>query len=106
VATDDAVVLVDPRAAPATLTAQLLSALDPRLVGEVTRVAADDRALVIAGRDGVLLVSRSTGARRALRVPLDLPGPVFDVLLQRDAVLLATAQGLLRYRRTSDGLVP
>lgn len=106
VATDDAVVLVDPRAAPATLTAQLLSALDPRLLGEVTRVAADERAFVVAGRDGVLLVSRSSGARRALRVPLDVPGPVFDVLLQRDVVYLATAQGLLRYRRTSDGLVP
>jgi hypothetical protein len=31
---------------------------------------------------------------------------VFDVLLQRDAVFLATAQGLLRYQRSGDGLVP
>jgi hypothetical protein len=83
-----------------------LPTLDPRLVGEVTRVAADERAFVVAGRDGVLLVSRSTGALRALRVPFDLPGAVFDVLLQRDAVFLATAQGLLRYQRSGDGLVP
>ena len=106
VATDDAVILVDPRAVPATLMAPPLPTLDPRLVGEVTRVAADERAFVVAGRDGVLLFSRSTGARRALRVPLDLPGAVFDVLLQRDAVFLATAQGLLRYQRSGDGLVP
>jgi ligand-binding sensor domain-containing protein len=106
VATDDAVVLVDPRAGAASSAVQRLPALDPRFVGEVTRVAADERAFVVAGRDGVLLVSRSTGARRELRVPLDVPGPVLDVLLQRDAVFLATAHGLLRYQRTGDGLVP
>jgi ligand-binding sensor domain-containing protein len=106
VATDDAVVVLNPRNATVTLVAQLQPALDPRLVGEVTRVAADERAFAVAGRDGLVLASRVTGAQRALRVPLDLPGPVFDVLLQRDAVFLATAQGLLRYRRTSDGLVP
>jgi hypothetical protein len=39
-------------------------------------------------------------------VPFDIPAPVFDVLLQRDFVFLATPQGLLRYRRTTDGLVP
>jgi ligand-binding sensor domain-containing protein len=106
VATDDAVVVLNPRNATVTLVAQLQPALDPRLVGEVTRVAADERAFAVAGRDGLVLASRVTGAQRAMRVPLDLPGPVFDVLLQRDAVFLATAQGLLRYRRTSDGLVP
>jgi len=106
VVTDDATAVVDPRTAPAMLAAQRVPALDSRLVGEVTRVAADERAFAVAGRDGVVFVSRSTGARRELRVPLDLPGPVFDVLLQRDMVFLATAQGLLRYRRTSDGLVP
>jgi ligand-binding sensor domain-containing protein len=106
VATDEAVALLDWRGGAANAMAQRVPLLDPRLVGEITRAAADERAFAVAGRDGVLLVSRVSGARRELRVPFDLPGPVFDVLLQRDAVFLATAQGLLRYRRTSDGLVP
>jgi ligand-binding sensor domain-containing protein len=106
VATDDAVAVLHPRDAAGTLAPQRMPALDPRLVGDVTRAAADARAFALAGRDGVVLVSRATGARRALRVPMDVPGPVFDVLLEREAVFLATAQGLLRYRRTSDGLVP
>lgn len=110
VATDDAVAVLHPAPAAGgkvtTVTGQPVPALDPRLVGEVTRAAADERAFVVAGRDGVVLVSRVSGARRALRAPLDVPGPVFDVFLQRDALFLATAQGLLRYRRTADGLVP
>lgn len=110
VATDDAVAVLKLASVAGGLvsavTGQPVPALDPRLVGEVTRVAADERAFVVAGRDGLVLVSRVSGARRALRVPLDVPGPVFDVLLQHDALFLATAQGLLRYRRTGDGLVP
>jgi len=109
VATDDVVAVLhsgQAGTAAASVSAQPVPELDPRLVGDVTRVAADERAFAVAGRDGVVLVSRVSGARRTLRAPFDVPGAVFDVLLQRDAVFLATAQGLLRYRRTSDGLVP
>jgi hypothetical protein len=31
---------------------------------------------------------------------------VLDVLAQRDWLFLATPQGLVRYRRTADGMVP
>jgi hypothetical protein len=52
------------------------------------------------------MVSRTSGAVRVLRVGVDLPGPVLDVLAQRDWLFLATPQGLVRYRRTADGMVP
>lgn len=105
VATDDAVLQCDGRTA-ASLSCARVPAFDVPIVGDITRVAADEWAFAVAGRDGVTMVSRRTGARRALRVPVDVPGPVLDVLLQRDFVFLATPQGLLRYRRTADGLVP
>jgi len=86
--------------------AERLPALEPRLVGEPTRLAVDARAMALAGRDGLLLLSRASGASRVLRVPADLPGPVLDVLLEGEWLFLATPQGLWRWRRTRDGLVP
>jgi len=69
-------------------------------------VAIDERAMWLAGTEGVVMVSRTSGAVRVLRVGVDLPGPVLDVLAQRDWLFLATPQGLVRYRRTADGMVP
>ena len=109
VATDDAVLTLDPRrvlSAAGTVAAQHLVPLDPRLVGDPTRVAIDDRAMALAGQGGVLLLSRTSGAVRALRMPVDVPGPVLDVLFQGEWLMLATPQGLVRYHRTDDGLVP
>jgi ligand-binding sensor domain-containing protein len=109
VATDDAVFRLSSRVAagsPAATAATRVPELEPRFVGEPTRVALDDRTMALAGRDGVVLQSRVSGAARTLRVPVDVPGPVLDVLLQRDWIFLATPQGLVRHRRTTDGLVP
>lgn len=105
VATDEAVFRVFGGDSVA-YAAERIELFDPQQVGEVARLAADAQSLALAGRDGVLLRSRTSGALRALRVPADLPGPALDVLLQRDWLFVATPQGLVRYRRTGDGLVP
>lgn len=105
VATDDGVFRLSLAGAPAPRPDRV-ALLEPRLVGDVTRLAADEGTVVLAGRDGVALLSRSTGALRLLRVPADLPGPALDALLRRDWLFVATPQGLVRFRRTADGLVP
>lgn len=102
-ATDDAVLAVAPRGG---VEPQRVQALDALQVGRVTRVAIDERAMWLAGTEGVVMVSRTSGAVRVLRVGVDLPGPVLDVLAQQDWLFLATPQGLVRYRRTADGMVP
>ncbi|GAB1341708.1 hypothetical protein [Gemmatimonas sp.] len=93
-------------AAPGNVVAERIIDLDPLLVGEPTRLAVDSRTVVLAGRDGALLYARGSGARRRLQIPADLPGPVLDVLLQGDWLFFATPQGLVRWRRSRDGLVP
>lgn len=103
VATDDAVLRVAPRGG---VEPERIPALDVLQVGQVTRVAIDDRALWLAGTNGVVMVSRRTGALRVLRSPGDVAGPVLDLVASRDWLWLATPQGLVRYRRTSDGLIP
>jgi hypothetical protein len=102
-ATDDAVVRLAPRGGVEPLR---IPALDVLQVGQVTRVAIDERAMWLAGTNGVVMLSRETGAVRVLRVPSDVAGPVLDLVASRDWLWLGTPQGLVRYRRTADGLVP
>jgi hypothetical protein len=102
-ATDDAVLALAPKGG---VEPARVRALDVLQVGRPLRVAIDERAMWLTGTDGVVMLSRVSGAVRVLRVPVDLPGPVLDVLAQRDWLFLATPQGLVRYRRTADGLVP
>jgi hypothetical protein len=80
-------------------------ALDVLQIGRPLRVAIDDRAMWAAGSDGVIMVSRRTGAVRVLRVGGDLPGPALDLVAQRDWLFVGTPQGLMRFRRGADGLV-
>ncbi|WP_411278759.1 hypothetical protein [Gemmatimonas sp.] len=102
-ATDDAVLRLAPRGGVEPVR---VDALDVRQVGRVTKVAIDDRTMLLAGTDGVVLVSRRDGATRVLRVPSDLPGPVLDVALNRDYLWFGTPQGLIRLRRRGDGGLP
>ncbi|MCE2954465.1 MAG: hypothetical protein LW840_12245 [Gemmatimonas sp.] len=109
VATDDAVYLLNARAAwsPDNDAAAVpLPLMEPQRVGPVTRVALDARTMALAGRDGLVLRDRAQGAVRVLRTPAELPGPVLDLLFTRDWLFLATPQGLVRLRRGADGLVP
>jgi hypothetical protein len=102
-ATDDAVLLLAPRGG---VEPTRVDALDVRLVGRVTRVAIDDRTMWLAGSEGVVMVSRRDGATRVLRVPGDLPGPVLDLVADREWLWVGTPQGLVRFRRRGDGGLP
>lgn len=102
-ATDDAVLQIAPRGGRAAFR---LDALDPRPVGAVTRVGVDGRTMWVAGADGVLFVSRHDGHARLLRRGIEVSGPVLDVVAGESWWWLGTPQGLVRLRRTSDGLMP
>lgn len=80
-------------------------ALDVAQVGQVTRLAIDDRTIVMAGTDGVVLLQRRGGVR-VLRAPGEVPGPVLDVVMSREFIWMATPNGLVRFRRASDGGLP
>jgi len=102
-ATDDAVLLLAPWSG---VEPTRVDALDVRLVGRVTRVAIDDRTMWLAGSEGVVMVSRRDGATRVLRVPVDVPGPVLDLVADREWLWVGTPQGLVRFRRRGDGGLP
>ncbi|MBL0171817.1 MAG: hypothetical protein IPP90_14050 [Gemmatimonadaceae bacterium] len=101
-ATDDAVLRLAPKGGvePARVLA-----LDVAQVGQVTRLAMDDRTIVMAGTDGVVVLQR-TGGVRVLRVPNDVPGPALDIAMSHDWLWIATPDGLVRLRRSSDGGLP
>jgi hypothetical protein len=103
VATDDAVLRLTPRHASEPVR---VAELDVRLVGQVTRLAMDDRTVWMVGTDGVLVVPRAGGAPRVLRVPTDLPAPPTDLVASRDWLWIATPIGIMRLRRTTDGGIP
>jgi ligand-binding sensor domain-containing protein len=101
--TDDAVLQVAPRTGhPPTR----VEALRVPQIGQAIRAGIDERAIWIAGPEGVLLRARSGGTVRWLQRGIDLDGPVLDIVANRDWFWIGTPRGLLRLRRTSDGLVP
>ena len=101
-ATDDAVLQLAPKGGREPTR---VMALDVAQVGQVTRLAMDDRTIVMTGTNGVQVVQRNGGVR-TLRAPTDVPGPVLDVAMSRDWIWLATPEGLVRLRRASDGGLP
>ncbi len=101
-ATDDAVLQLNPRGGHAP---ERITALNVASVGQITRLAIDDRTIVMTGTDGVVLLQRR-GGLRVLQVPRDIPSAVLDVALARDWIWLATPAGLVRLRRASDGGLP
>ena len=82
-----------------------VQALNVSLVGQVTRLAMDDRTIVMAGTDGVVVLQRRGGVR-VLQVPRDIPAAALDVALSRDWLWIATPAGLVRLRRAGDGGLP
>ncbi len=103
VATDEGVLAL---ALNATREPMRVQTIDVRSVGQITRIAMDDRTIWLAGSNGVLVVARSGVATRLLRIPLDLPGPALDVVASRDWLWIATPFGLVRVRRVGDGGLP
>ncbi|MGI9078791.1 MAG: hypothetical protein ACR2G6_15895 [Gemmatimonadaceae bacterium] len=69
----------------------------------VTAVAIDTSTIWIAGRGGLLVITRSAGTPRFLAAPGEIPGEAYDVLLTRDYAWIATRNGLLRISRLRDG---
>lgn len=100
--TDDAVWMLHPRSATPVVRDDRLIVTS---VGQPTRIGIDDRSIILAGTQGVLSLSRTTGSTRLLRDGIDFAGPVLDLLLDRDWLWLATPQGLHRLARGSDGHV-
>ena len=100
IGTPDGIWQLDPRRASAPVPNPAL-ALAP--IGQLTRVAIDERTLWVTGTQGVLTQSRATQSVRLLRDRVDLPGPVLDVAATADWMWLAMPQGLLRLARASDG---
>ena len=84
---------------------QRLTTVNVATVGQVTRLAVDDRTIVLTGTDGVIVAQRRGGAH-VMRIPGDVAGPVLDAVMSREFIWLATTDGLLRVRRNSDGGVP
>jgi ligand-binding sensor domain-containing protein len=86
-------------------TPRRLDELSLPQIGQVTRVGIDERAIWVSGSTGLVVQSRGTGALRVMRVPSELPGPVLDVVADANWMWVGTPQGLIRLRRTNDGVI-
>jgi ligand-binding sensor domain-containing protein len=72
-------------------------------IAPVTAMAMDANTIWLAGQGGVLVVSRSGGASRFLAAPGPIPAQALDIVLDTDFAWIATAAGVVRLRRASDG---
>lgn len=77
-----------------------------RAVGEVVVLAADLRTVWAGGPFGVIAVDRATGGSRILRSGSDLPDAVTGLVLDGGWAWIGTLGGVVRLRRSPDGLVP
>ena len=83
-----------------------LPAANVHALSEITAAAIDDRSIWVTGTGGLLVVTRATGVSRFLASRGDIPSDALDVALDRDYGWLATAGGLMRLRRLTDGSIP
>lgn len=77
-----------------------------RAVGHVEVLAADARTVWAGGPFGVIAVDRATGGSRILRSGSDLPDVVTGIVLDGGWAWIGTLGGVVRLRRSTDGLVP
>lgn len=75
-------------------------------LGPIVAARIDERAVWIAGRDGVLAWSHRGTAPRRLDVGRELSGPIGDLVLDAEWAWTATAAGVVRIRRARDGGLP
>ena len=99
-ATDRDLLVIAP--ATASLVARF-DAVNISPVSPVSAMAMDAATIWLAGRGGVLVVSRSSGAARLLPAPGPIPAQALDVVLDPDFAWIATPAGVVRLRRASDG---
>lgn len=77
-----------------------------RAAGDITVLAADARTVWAGGAFGVVAVDRASGVSRILRAGSDLPDAVTGLVLDGPHAWIATLGGVVRVRRTADGLFP
>ena len=82
------------------------SAVPWRAVGAVEVLAADARTVWAGGPFGVVAVDRATGGSRILRSGSDLPDAVTGIVLDGGWAWIGTLGGVVRVRRSTDGLIP
>jgi len=90
--------------APATASiVPLYDAVSIAPIAPVSAMAMDASTIWLAGRGGVLVVARSSGASRFLPAPGAIPAGALDVALDPHFAWIATPSGVVRLRRSSDG---
>jgi ligand-binding sensor domain-containing protein len=101
-ATDRSLLVIHPA------TASLVSRYDAvniAPIAPVTAMAMDANTIWLAGRGGVLIVARASGASQLLPAPGPIPAEALDVALDPNFAWIATPVGVVRLRRASDGSV-
>ncbi|MGH7546584.1 MAG: hypothetical protein ACREMM_00235, partial [Gemmatimonadales bacterium] len=68
-------------------------------LGRVTVLGADEGGVWIGGTNGLALWDIARGVFRTLQVPLDVPGPVRDLVVDPPYLWVATDSGLVRFAR-------
>jgi hypothetical protein len=101
-ATDRALLVIRP--ATASLVS-LYDAVNIAPIAPVTAMAMDANTIWLAGRGGVLIVARASGASQLLPAPGPIPAEALDVALDPNFAWIATPVGVVRLRRASDGSV-
>jgi ligand-binding sensor domain-containing protein len=99
-ATDRDLLVIAP--ATASLVARF-DAVNISPIAPVSAMAMDATTIWLAGRGGVLVVSRSSGAAQLLPAPGPIPAQALDVALEPEFAWIATPAGVVRLRRASDG---
>ncbi|MBI2409142.1 MAG: hypothetical protein HYV19_12660 [Gemmatimonadetes bacterium] len=77
-----------------------------RAVGQIDALSADARTVWAGGPFGVIAVNRANGGSRLLRLGSDLPDAVTAIVLDGPWAWIGTLGGVVRVRRSSDGLFP
>lgn len=99
-ATDRSLLVIHP--ASASLISRF-DAVDIAPIAPVSAMDMDASTIWLAGRGGVLVVSRSSGASQLLPAPGPIPAEALDVVLDPGFAWIATPVGVVRLRRASDG---
>ena len=101
IGTRDALVRLDLRSG--RLLPRLL-APDVGQVGAIEHVAVDARTIWVSGPRGVLAITRGTDVARFLGAHREFAGAVRDIVLTDEFAWIATEAGVVRLRRSFDGM--
>lgn len=80
------------------------AATSPSVVGPISAAAADGNTIWVTGGRGVIIFQRGSALTRVLSAPGQIPGAAYDVTLDPAWAWVATREGVLRMRRSTDGM--